>query len=358
MNDVVTLRAGGNVYQGWTKISVTRSLEAMSGSFDLELTHKWEGSADRYRAFMEPIKQGEPCIVEIGNDRVITGYVDDWVPSYDDKQVMISVSGRDRTSDLVDCSIVYPSGQFANQSLDQIARTVCQPFSINIIVKTDIGGPFARVQIEQGETPYELLTRLARQRGVLLASDAFGNLVITRASKQRAGFSLVLGKNVKAARGRFSWRDRYSKFIVKASGAAFGQWDSSPSQTVGGIKAEVSDREIGRYRPMIIVNEEITTAEGAALRGKWERQRSIGRSNSAEYTVVGWRVPETGKVFDFNHIVPVRDDILGLDEDMLINTIMFSEDDGGRLAVIGVVRPDALDIPPQAEKTVSVGGSW
>ncbi|MGT0149970.1 hypothetical protein ACT691_12195 [Vibrio metschnikovii] len=48
---------------------------------------------------------------------------------------------------------------------------------------------------------------------------------------------------------------------------------SSPSQTVGGIKAEVSDREIGRYRPMIIVNEEITTAEGAALRGKWERQR-------------------------------------------------------------------------------------
>lgn len=109
---------------------------------------------------------------------------------------------------------------------------------------------------------------------------------------------------------------------------------------------------------MIIVNEEITTAEGAARRGQWERQRSVGRSNTAEYTVVGWRVPETGKVFDFNQIVPVRDDILGLDEDMLINTIMFSEDDGGRAAVIGVVRPDALDIPPQIEKESSVGGSW
>ncbi|HFG1699826.1 TPA: phage baseplate assembly protein [Vibrio cholerae] len=358
MSDVVTLRAGGNLYQGWTKISVTRSLEAMSGAFDLELTHKWQGSSDRYRAFMEPIQQGAPCIVEIGGDRVITGYVDDWVPSYDDKQVIISVSGRDKTSDLIDCSIVYPSGQFANQDLTQIARTVCQPFGIKVIVNTDVGAPFQRIQIEQGETPYELLSRLARQRGVLLTSDAFGNLVITRASKQRAGFSLVLGQNVKAARGRFSWRNRYSNFIVKASGAAFGQWDSSPAQTVGGIKAEVKDVEIGRYRPMIIVNEEITTAEGAARRGQWERQRSVGRSNTAEFTVVGWRVPETGKVFDFNQIVPVRDDILGLDEDMLINTIMFSEDDGGRAAVIGVVRPDALDIPPQIEKESSVGGSW
>ncbi|HAS4439637.1 TPA: phage tail protein, partial [Vibrio cholerae] len=239
MSDVVTLRAGGNLYQGWTKISVTRSLEAMSGAFDLELTHKWQGSSDRYRAFMEPIQQGAECIVEIGGDRVITGYVDDWVPSYDDKQVIISVSGRDKTSDLIDCSIVYPSGQFANQDLTQIARTVCQPFGIKVIVNTDVGAPFQRIQIEQGETPYELLSRLARQRGVLLTSDAFGNLVITRASKQRAGFSLVLGQNVKAARGRFSWRNRYSNFIVKASGAAFGQWDSSPAQSVGGIKAEV-----------------------------------------------------------------------------------------------------------------------
>ncbi|OEE50483.1 phage baseplate assembly protein [Vibrio anguillarum] len=356
--DEVILKAGGQVYGGWTKISVTRSLEAMSGSFTLELTWKWLGSEARYKAFMDPIKQGQPCVIEIGGERVITGYVDDWMPSYDAETVTISVSGRDKTADLVDCSIDYPSGQFNNQTLTQIASAVCKPFGIKVIVNADVGEAFQRIQIEQGETPHELLARLAKQRGVLLTSDTFGNLVITRASKQRAGVSLILGENVKAARGRFSYRQRYSKFTIKASGAAFGQWDSSPISAVGGIKADVKDEEIGRYRPLIIINEEITTAEGAAKRGQWERQRSIGKSNTAEYTVTGWRIPQTGKLWNFNTIVPVQDEILGLDEEMLISSISFSEDEAGRLAVVGVVRPDALDIPAIAEKDTKVGGQW
>ena len=354
MADNISLSAGGLVYAGWTKVSVTRSLEAMAGSFDLELTYKFQGSSDKYRAFMEPIKQGEPCVVKIGNDPVITGYVDDWVPSYDDKQVIISVSGRDKTSDLIDCSIIYPSGQFVNQTLTQIANTVCKPFGIGVIVKADVGAPFQRIQIEQGETPHELLTRLARQRGVLLTNDALGNLVITRASKDKAGVSLILGENIKAARGRFSWRDRHSEFRVKASGDS---WDVEvPAENVGGIEAVVRDNEVGRYRPIVIVNEDITTVVGASKRGQWERQRSIARSNSAEYTVTGWRIPQTGKVWSINTIVPIQDEILGLNEDMLINTLMFSEDDGGRLAVIGVVRPDSLAAIPQ--ENIEAKSDW
>ncbi len=105
--DRISLSAGGQVYSGWTKVSITRSLENMAGSFDLELTYKWQGSDDKYKAFVEPIKQGQPCVVKIGNDTVITGYVDDWVPSYDENQVIIAVSGRDKTADLVDCSVEY-----------------------------------------------------------------------------------------------------------------------------------------------------------------------------------------------------------------------------------------------------------
>lgn len=353
----IVLKAGGQIYQGWTKIGVTRSLDAMSGSFDLELTWKWQGSEQQYKKFVEPIRQGSACTVDIGGERVITGYVDDWVPSYDETTVTISVSGRDKTADLVDCSIDYPSGQFNNQTLAQIADVVCKPFGIKVIVNTDVGEPFQRTQIEQGETPHELLSRLAKQRGVLLTSDTFGNLVITRASKEKAGVSLILGENIKAARGRFSWRQRFSNFTIKAAGAAHGkEWDAAALSTVGGIKADVKDSEIGRYRPMIIVNEEITTAEGAARRGQWERQRSIGKSNTAEYTVTGWRIPQTGKLWNINTIVPVIDEILGLDEEMLILSIMFTEDDAGRLAVISVVRPDAMDIPAQIVKDTKLGG--
>ncbi|MFW1503951.1 phage baseplate assembly protein, partial [Vibrio parahaemolyticus] len=145
MADEIILKAGGQVYGGWTKISITRSLEAMSGSFDLELTWKWLGSNEKYKAFVDPIKQGQACIIEIGGERVITGYIDDWVPSYDETQVIISVSGRDKTADLVDCSIDMASGQFNNQTLAQIANTVCKPFGIKVIVKTDVGEVFQRI---------------------------------------------------------------------------------------------------------------------------------------------------------------------------------------------------------------------
>ncbi|AZQ10168.1 phage baseplate assembly protein [Shewanella khirikhana] len=356
MADNIILKAGGNIYQGWTKISVTRSLEAMSGTFDLELTWKWQGQAGQYEKFMEPIKQGQQCTVDIGSERVITGYVDDWIPSYDDTTVTISVSGRDKTADLVDCSVDIQSGQLNNQTLSQIANLVCKPFGIEVVVNTDVGEAFQRIQVEQGETPHELLSRLARQRGVLLTSDTFGNLVITRASKTRAGVALKLGENIKAGRGRFSWRQRYSKFTVKAAGAGHGAWDSAALSTVGGIKADVTDTEIGRYRPLIIVNEEITTAEGAAKRGQWERQRSIGKSNTVEYTVTGWRIPQTGNLWDINTLVPVSDEIMGIEEDMLIASLMFSEGDDGRLTVISVVRPDAMDIPAQVVSNTKLGG--
>ncbi|MGD1469022.1 phage baseplate assembly protein [Vibrio harveyi] len=358
MADDIILKAGGNVYGGWTKISITRSLEAMSGSFDLELTWKWLGSKEKYKAFVEPIKQGEACIIEIGGERVITGYIDDWVPSYDETQVIISVSGRDKTADLVDCSIDMTSGQFNNQTLDRIANAVCKPFGIKVIVNADVGEAFQRIQIEQGETPHELLSRLARQRGVLLTSDTFGNLVITRRSREQAGVSLILGENVKAARGRFSYRQRFSNFKVKCVGASWGEYDSSESITVGGIEANVKDSEIKRYRPLIIVNEEITTADGAAKRGQWEKQRSLAKANGAEYTVTGWRIPQTGKLWNFNTLVPVIDEIIGIDEELLISSVMFSEDDGGRLAVISVVKPESFDIPAQAAKDTALKYSW
>lgn len=359
MAEAITLRVDGKVHGGWTKVSVTRSLDAMAGSFELTLTWQWRNPADQFKPVMAPVQQGEACTVDIGNERVITGYIDDWIPSYDEGSVTIAVIGRDKTADLVDCSVVHPSGQFNNQTLKQIADTVCQPFGIKVITETDIGAAFARVQIEQGETAHELLSRLARQRGVLLTSDTMGNLVITRASKVNVGTALVLGENIKAARGRFSHRDRFSQFTVKAVGASFGEkWDSTALSTVGGIQAKVTDPDVRRYRPMVIINEEITTAEGASKRGQWERQRSLGRSNMTEITVTGWRIPQTGKLWNINLLVRVKDAIQGLDDDLLIKTIMFSEDDQGRLAVLNVVPPESMDIPPEAAKKSKVSATW
>lgn len=356
--DKVILKAAGNAYEGWQKVRINRSLTAMAGTFDLELTWEFQGDVAAYDAFIDGLLTGSECTVDIGKDRLITGYLDDFIPSYDDETIMINVTGRDKTADLVDCSVVQPSGQFKNQTLLQIAVIVSAPFGISVINETDVGAAFQRVQVEQGETAGEFLTRLAQQRGVLLTTNGLGQLVITRASKKRGEVELKLGVNVKAGRGRFSRKQRFSEYIVKATGGA-GWEDDQPLENVGGIKSTITDQDVKRYRPLIIVNDEVTTAAGASLRGQWERQRAISASNTAEYTLTGWRNPNTGNLYQLNRIVPVTDTIMKINKDMLISNILYSEDnDTGRLIVLSVVDPDALNIPAKADKSATISKSW
>lgn len=357
----VTLLVDGQEWDGWTEISITRSLEAISAEFDLAVTTQWSDAAPR------SIKEGMPCLITIGKETVLIGYIDDRVPSYDAESVSIRVMGRDKAGDLVDSSVVHKSGHWKNIKLDAIATEVCAPYGITVIAETDTGEAFDSVVLEQGETAFELLDRLAKQRGVLLTSDAAGQVVITRASTQKATVSLVLGWNILAARGRFSWRERASEYIIKGSVAAGGsKWDSQPVSMVGGRSVTITDAEITRYRPKILVNEDSLTVGGASTRGEWHKARMLGEANGTEITVAGWREHgDIGDLWTVNKLVDIDDDIQDLHCTWLIKTVTFTEGDGGRITVLSLVPPESLDMPGTSakgkkgkSKKTTVGVTW
>lgn len=351
MTEDVTLNVNKMVWGGWTNMTINRSLESIAGEFDLTITARWSAAAPR------SIKPGQSCTVSVGNDRVMTGYIDDFIPSYDAENVSLRVMGRDKTGDLVDSSVVDKAGQWKGLKLEQLASTIAKPYGIEVINETDTGDAFGSITLEQGETGFELLDRLAKQRGVLVTSDAWGRLIITRASTQRAGVALVLGENILAARGRFSWRERASQYIVKGSSSAGGStWDEQPVKVVGGRQIVVSDPEITRYRPKILVNEDSLTVGGASARGEWYKTRMLGESNTTEITVAGWRENGvSGPLWQINRLVKVTDAIQQLDVTWLIKTVSFMEGDGGRLTVLTLVPPDSLDMPAQKAKGGSKG---
>lgn len=70
---------------------------------------------------------------------MLTGYIDDFIPSYDADNVEIRVMGRDKTGDLVDCSVVHSSGKWKGVRLEQVAADVCCPFGITVITETPTG---------------------------------------------------------------------------------------------------------------------------------------------------------------------------------------------------------------------------
>lgn len=333
---IAELKVDGVFYGGWKSLRVSRSIEQMAGTFELEVTERWPGQPQA-----SPIKPGRPCQLLLDGEAVITGYVDTVSPDYDANRHTIRVAGRDKTADLVDCSAVHKSGQWRNVKLDQLASDLLKPYGIKIVIEAEVGRAFSSWNIQEGETVFECLERAARLKALLLTSNPAGDLVITRAGKQRLDHGLVEGKNIKAARADFSWKERYSTYTVKGQGRLGEDGDSVHAAPSG----RSSDEIIDRHRPLIVLAE--SHSENATLRDRaeWERNVRRGRSARGSITVQGWRHPG-GALWQPNTLVPVTSPLLWLnDAEMLIVGCTWTLDEGsGTLTELAIAKPEAFQL--------------
>ncbi len=355
MSSKVELRVNSAFYGGWKSIRIERGIEQIAGTFELTVTDRWaEQSAVRQ------INPGQSCQVMIDQAVVITGYVDTVTPQYDKQQHMITVTGRDKTADLVDCSAIYQSGQWSGRALDQIAANLCEPFGIKVFRATDVGSPLYQFSIEESETVFECLERAARMKAVLLVSDGLGNLVLTRAGSGAPVGTLTEGDNILAARGEFSWKDRYSRYIVKAQGVGS---DDMFGMNVAHQQAEIRDSNIDRYRPLIVLAEDQGTGATLSQRAQWERNVRMGRGSRATVTVHGWA--HDGSLWKPNTMVHLKSPMLYADHDLLIASVVFLLDEQGTRTELQLVRREAFDLVAgvgldgkQDKKKKSKGNDW
>jgi prophage tail gpP-like protein len=346
--DKLTVHSNGNIWQDWTQFSLSRALKACTGEIRLSMTRPWNG--------VQPINidDGEPITVFVGNELIATGYVSEFRPGYDAKTIRYELICHDKTIDLVECAVVHASGQWNNITLDTLAREICQPFNIDVAVEADIGTAFSTIRLEPGETAFELLERLSRQRGVLLTTNALGQLVLTTSSAERLNSRLQLGQNIRAAQGRFSIRERFSQIIVKGDGGSQSQTDISET---GGQSVTQTDPDVPRYRPHILLTEELFTIEGAERRGKWQIADNLAKSAYTQITVSGWRYgdPENGSLWPLNRRIQVTDPIQNIEAELLIVSRTFTEDETGRQTVLGLSPPQAMQIETNTNETNTTG---
>ena len=143
--DKVVAHISGQRWEGWTEVSITRALKAVAGEIRLSITRDWK------QANVMPVTRGTPVKVDIGPDRIATGYINEFIPSYDGKEVRYELVCYDKTIDLVECSVVHHSGQWNNITLDALAREVCKPFGIDVVVETPVGAPFTTVRLSKAK---------------------------------------------------------------------------------------------------------------------------------------------------------------------------------------------------------------
>jgi prophage tail gpP-like protein len=333
---VASLRAGGSVYAGWKSLRASRSIEQMAGAFSLGVVESFRGG----QRVSTPLRPGLAAQLLLDDEPVITGYLDDVNPSYDATSHSIDLAGRDKTADLVDCSAIHKSGQWKNATLKRIALDLLAPFDIDLVIEVDVGKAFPSYGINPGETVFECLDRAARMRALLLTSNAAGALVITRAAKTVIPVVLEEGVNIKSASGQFSWKERFSKYVLR--GQDVGN-DESHAGDVAHVEATVTDDTVGRYRPLIVIAEDHANATTLRDRAEWERNVRRGRGNRGKLTVQGWRRPD-GVLWAPNALVRVKSPRLWLDADMLIAGCDYSLDERGTLTELTIVAPAAFEL--------------
>ncbi len=341
MADVV-LTVDGTAYSGWREIDIRRGIEQVAGTFRLSVTDRWAGREQAW-----PIKPGADCTVVVDGFTAISGYVDDVLPFFDVRNHGVSVVGRDKSGDLVDCSAIVSGGQWRGRNLLQVATDIATPFGVSVRAVTDVGATFRDAALQEGETAWEAIERAARMRGVLVYADAAGGLIIARAGSDRAGTALVQGKNVLAARGTFSFRDRYQQYICKGQNGGF---DTATPEQNAGPSGRAADTNVRRYRPLIIVAEDVSDSAGLENRALWEAAVRMGRASRPVVTVQGWS--HEGGLWEPNTIVRVECPYLYIEREMLIVSVGYRLDERGSRTDIELCAPEAFDLLPVPESDI------
>lgn len=342
----LALKVGGKIHSGWTGIRLRKSLEEIAHSFELVLTSRWDESGD-----LSPILAGSQCEITIDKKLVLSGYIDDIAPSYGANEHTISVSGRSKAGDLVDCSGV--GRQFKNQTLAQIAKTICDPFDIKVLDQVGNTENFRIATLEAGETYFEFLSRLVSIRALRLQSDAVGNLVITRTGKSRIKQPLELGNNILSASGQFSHRDRYHEYQVQ--GQQPGN-DLTWGEAAAHVTALATDTRIKRHRPTLIIADNAVTLQDCKQQGEWQRNANFGRGLNVVYTVNKWSHPDG--LWEPNMLVAIKDHWLGIDDTWLISSVQFVLDGKGERTELQVMPKEAFDLIKLPEPKVKSASTW
>lgn len=332
----VTLWLDGRGWAGWTSVSIERGIDTVAGGFDISFT-----SRVRTGDLAWAVSAGMPCQVTLGSETLITGHVDAVSRSFDSQNVSINLRGRDKAADLVDCSAINSPGMWRGQKLEAIAREIASPFGVEIEVHADTGRPFARFALQQGETAWTAIERMARYRGVIAWSTGDGTIRIGNTDSGEVAGQIIAGVNVLAAESDQDHSARFSDYVVK--GQASGD-DNRHGRATAQVKAETRDASITRYRPLLVVAEEQSDTASLRKRAAWEAQTRAARSLQRRVTVPGWYAGNdaSGPVWQPGARAYVRIPWCAVDATLLIERVRLVRDgEAGTFTELTLVPPEA-----------------
>lgn len=387
MINQIALEVNGNTYTNLKSYSITKQIEALSGSFVIE-----SSVTDQLGNF--PFKIQEPIKVTIDGEAIITGYIDKQEIDYSPTSHNIRIVGRDKTADLIDSTL--DAKQFNPPiSLQELIKKVCQLVGYEIVSINKLIGlkPNAnqisvinnygsvalfttsdKIQLQNSESGFNLIRKFAEKRHVIVNSDGEGNIVLAKIGEEKAKTILQnikqsdlsitsSGNNIKNARVSYDWEGRFNKYTVKSMILNGSQNIATPNTANQDIFVQATsspqvgiayDDEVRNTRKLTLIGSTAMTSSDCQDRAKWEANLRIMKSLTYSCEVTGFRqnlneIQSSGfasnPLWKPNQLVYVVDEYAGIDDEMLIKSVNYTQDlNGGSVTKLELVNKLAFSL--------------
>ena len=338
------LEVNGQEYDGFTDISVFKSMETLVGTFSFGTT------TDRKLSY--PFRKGDPSRVMVEGIAVITGYIDGFRFSYSANAHDILVFGRDKTSDIADNTI--KGNMFFNTpvSLENIIRLATAATGINIPIINNAGSiaEFAKSELIAGKTGqnmFDYLEQHLQQRQVFMTTDGNGNISLIRGGDQELLPVALINSinepnvNILSAISNDNDENRYNRYQIKSQGNPTSGLDDADLTGKVGTAYDEAIRSTRFFEKEAKTRSDVQTVED---RAKWEA--NIKRTRGFEYscTVRGYE-NSPGVIWEPNKLVRVKDDFAEVDSTLLIKDVEYNlSPTGGSTTTLTMVNKDAFTL--------------
>jgi len=362
---MIILVVSGTAYTGFKEASVSFSMDTFARQFRFLATASGGNPL--------PFKGGEKCAIFIDEvlpkNIILNGFIDVVDISYDSRSHSIEVIGRGRVADIADSTIDVLELSAEISLAGVIGAVIGQLKSKVSVIEVATGLELFNIAEDQigasGKNAFEFIEELARKRQVILNESGGGNIEITRAQTvkyEQKIQNLIYddGNNIESAQITYDLTGVYKTYIARSSQNATALNNSGSSdlaQVVNQSGRSISS-DVREGRQFSFIAEKASSNEQLVERVKWESNIRRARSRIYNVIFVGHKT-QFGENWVVNKLISVNDDFAGISEDMLINSITFSESlESGEVVHLGLIDKNAYTPQPAVALSDSVGGEF
>jgi prophage tail gpP-like protein len=281
--EIAYLEVRGQYFSNWTSVRVEQKWTEAFPTFQFECTEQVDVPLSVNGAQFVP---GDVVRVLLGGAPAVFGYITERHVGYDKGQHGVRLIGCGDTSDLVNSSVPLDKlDGHDNKSVTQLAKDLSAHLNIKIHERGNVDQtPFENIQVQPGETPIQAIERYAKERAILIGSEANGGLLLIGEHAATTRGWLVEGINILKANAVARDPMVYKKIFAIAQNKGS---NSENGDKANKLIAEESGSST-RNRHMVVVADVADKMHGVKRRAEMEKVFTEGSYIEAQITVQGW----------------------------------------------------------------------